>query len=81
MTKEQSRGILETPFSVPKNSINTLAPERCVKQVTKAAASVVGQDRRDVYVYVYVYVEIRCHRLIPRRTSWLFSLLETFEFV
>ena len=54
MTKEQFRGILETPFSVPKYSINTLAPERCVKQVTKAAASLVGQDRRDVYVWARI---------------------------
>ena len=50
MTKEQFRGILETPFSVPKYSIHTQATERCVKQLTEAAAFVVGQDRRDGYV-------------------------------
>ena len=44
------QGYFGNAFSVPKYSINTLAPERCVKQATEAAASVVGQDRRDGYV-------------------------------
>ena len=41
---------METPFGVPKYSIHTQATERCVKQMTKAAASVIGKDRRDGYV-------------------------------
>ena len=43
----QLKQLIEVPFSVPKFSIHTQATERCVKQVTEAAAAVIGQDRRD----------------------------------
>ena len=45
LTKEELNEILHKPFDVPKFSIHTQSTERCVKQVTEAAAAVVGQDR------------------------------------
>ena len=50
LTKEELNEILHKPFDVPKFSIHTQSTERCVKQVTEAAAAVVGQDRRDGFV-------------------------------
>ena len=48
--QEQLKQLIEVPFSVPKFSIHAQATERCVKQVTEAAAAVVGQERRDGYI-------------------------------
>jgi hypothetical protein len=50
LSREELQGILNTPFNVPKFSVHTQSTERCVKQVTEAAAAVVGQDRRDGFV-------------------------------
>ena len=50
LSRQELKEILKTPFDVPKYSIHTQSTERCVKQVTEAAASVVGQERRDGYV-------------------------------
>ena len=50
LTREQLKELLIKPFDVPKFSIHTQSTERCVKQVTEAAAAVVGQDRRDGFV-------------------------------
>lgn len=50
LTREEIQGLLIKPFAVPKFSIHTQSTERCVKQVTEAAAAVVGQDRRDGFV-------------------------------
>ena len=50
LTKQELQQIVEKPFDVPRFSIHTQSTERCVKQVTEAAASVVGQERRDGYI-------------------------------
>ena len=50
MTKEQINECLDVPFKVPKFTIHTQSTERCVKLVTEAAASVVGQERRDGFI-------------------------------
>ena len=50
LTREEVQELLIKPFDVPKFSIHTQSTERCVKQVTEAAAAVVGQDRRDGFV-------------------------------
>ena len=50
MTKEELKECLDRTFKVPKFSIHTQSTERCVKLVTEAAASVVGQERRDGFI-------------------------------
>ena len=45
-----SQELLIKPFDAPKFSIHTQSTERCLKAVTEAAAAVVGQERRDVFV-------------------------------
>ena len=55
LSRAELREILHTPFSVPKFSLHTQSTERCVKQVTEAAAEVVGQDRRDGFVRARIH--------------------------
>ena len=50
LNKQQLREIKQKPFSIPKYSVHTQSTERCVKQVTEAAAAVVGQEARDGFV-------------------------------
>ena len=55
LSRAELKEILHTPFSVPKFSLHTQSTERCVKQVTEAAAEVVGQDRRDGFVRARIH--------------------------
>ena len=50
LTKQELSQFLEKPFDVPKFCIHTQSTECCVKQVTEAAAAVVGQESRDGFV-------------------------------
>ena len=50
MSNEEIKMIIDQPFDVPKYSIHTHSTERAVKQVTEAAAAVVGQQARDGYI-------------------------------
>ncbi|KAG0728431.1 hypothetical protein GWK47_032469 [Chionoecetes opilio] len=45
--RDQIQEILVKPYEVPEFSIHTQSTERVVKQVTEAAAAVVGQQARD----------------------------------
>lgn len=50
LSKEEIKKIEDTAFEVPIFSIHTQSTERAVKQVTEAAAAVVGQQARDGFV-------------------------------
>ena len=50
LSKENIMGFLVKPYDVPKFSIHTQSTERAVKQVTEAAASVVGHEARDGFI-------------------------------
>ena len=50
MSTDQIQEILVTPYEVPRFSIHTQSTERVVKQVTEAAAAVVGQQARDGFI-------------------------------
>ncbi|KAG0720976.1 hypothetical protein GWK47_047364 [Chionoecetes opilio] len=48
---DQIQEILVKPYEVPEFSIHTQSTERVVKQVTEAAAAVVGQQARDGFIW------------------------------
>ena len=50
LTREQLEELLIKPFDDPQFSIHTQSTECCIKQVTEAAAAVVGQDRQDGFL-------------------------------
>ena len=50
LSGDQIQEILVKPYEVPEFSIHTQSTERVVKQVTEAAAAVVGQQARDGFI-------------------------------
>ncbi|KAG0724306.1 hypothetical protein GWK47_040839 [Chionoecetes opilio] len=50
LSGDQIQEILVKPYEVPELSIHTQSTERVVKQVTEAAAAVVGQQDRDGFI-------------------------------
>ncbi|KAG0727262.1 hypothetical protein GWK47_035023 [Chionoecetes opilio] len=50
LSGDQIQEILIKPYEVPEFSIHTQSTERVVKQVTEAAAAVVGQQARDGFI-------------------------------
>ena len=50
LTKQEVSDLVEVPFPAPAFSVHTQSVERIVKQVTEAAASVVGFEAREGFI-------------------------------
>ena len=50
LSKEENKGLKDTPIEVPDIPVHGQSVERCVKEVTIASESVFGSDRRDGFV-------------------------------
>ena len=50
LSKDEIRGLVDTPFTAPYFPLHTPSTERVVCQVTAAAGAVVGFDARDGYI-------------------------------
>ena len=61
LSKDELKQIKEVPFSVPQFPIHTQSTERAVQAVTKAAAQVYGEVKRDMLVRA----QIAHRKLLP----------------
>ena len=50
LSKDEIRGIVDTPFTAPYFPLHTPSTERVVCQVTAAATALVGFEARDGYI-------------------------------